>query len=65
MYPGNAIAAFTVHLARPIELGSNDNWEVGVAEITYSPKKIGDLNTIIVGDTVSLMYCDLITPVCR
>jgi hypothetical protein len=63
MYLSNAIAAFTVHLARPIKLGSNNKWEVGVAEITYSPKKIGDLkNSIIVGDTISLMYCDSITP---
>jgi hypothetical protein len=62
MYPSNAIAAFTVHLARPIDLGSNSKWEVGLAEIKFSPKKIGDLkNTIIVGETVSLMYCDLIT----
>jgi hypothetical protein len=36
---------------------------VGVAEITYSPKKIGELkNYTIVGDTASLMYCDSITP---
>jgi hypothetical protein len=34
MFPRNAIAAFTFHLARPIELGSNNKWELGVAEIT-------------------------------
>jgi hypothetical protein len=52
-----------VHLAEPTELGSNDKWEVGVTEITYSPKNVGIFrSSIIVGDTVSLMYCDLISP---
>jgi hypothetical protein len=29
MYPSNKIAAFTINLARPIELGTNVKWEVG------------------------------------
>jgi hypothetical protein len=63
VYPINTIAAFTVHLARPIQLGTNDKWEVGVVEITWSPKKVGNFKpSMIVGDTVSLMYSDLITP---
>jgi hypothetical protein len=63
MYQCNTIAAFTVHLARPIDLGSNDKWEVGVTEITYSPKNVGTFqHYMIVGDRVSPMYRDLISP---
>jgi len=31
LYLENTIAAFTTELARPVELGSSDNWEVGYA----------------------------------
>jgi hypothetical protein len=63
MYPGNTISAFTVHLSRPIEVGTDDRWEVGVTEITWSPKNVGTCKpSMIVGDTIAMMYCDLITP---
>jgi hypothetical protein len=63
MYPKNTVAAFTVHLARPIELGTDESWEVGVTEITWSPKNVGTFKpSMIIGDTISMMYCDLITP---
>jgi hypothetical protein len=63
MYPKNTIAAFTVHLARPFELGTDERWEVGVTEITWSPKNVGTFKpSMIVDDTISMMYCDLLTP---
>jgi hypothetical protein len=63
MYPSNTLAAFRVHLARPIELGTDEKWEVGVTEITLSPRNVGTFKpSMIVGDTISMMYYDLITP---
>ena len=41
LYPDNAIATFTDELARPIELDSNANWEVGVCEFAYPPNQVG------------------------
>jgi hypothetical protein len=39
-YPSNTLSAFTIQLARPIVLGSNDQWEFGLCEFTcVSPKK--------------------------
>jgi len=35
LYPDYSIAAFTAELARTVELGSSDNWEVGVCELSY------------------------------
>jgi hypothetical protein len=62
-YPKNTIAAFRVHLPRPVELGTDDRWEVGVTEITWSPRNVGTFTPpMFVGDTISMMYCVLITP---
>jgi len=41
----NTIAAFMAELARPVELGSSDNWEVGVSVFSYPPKSVVRLNT--------------------
>ena len=58
LFPDNTIAAFTDELARPVELGSSDNWEVG-----YPPKSVGTFkHTTVVGDTRGLIYCYLISP---
>ena len=67
IYPSNTIGAFTVELPQPIELGSNDNWEVGFCEISYPPNTIGTLKSVKYdGDTTALVYCDVISPsVCR
>jgi len=63
LYPDNTIAAITAELARPVELGSSDNWEVGVCEFTYPPNSVGTFkHTTVVGDTTGLLYCDLISP---
>jgi len=57
------IASFTAELARPVELGYSDNWEVRICEFSYPPKCVGTFkNTRVVGDTTGLIYCDLISP---
>ena len=55
LYSDNTIAAFTVELARPLNLGPNVNWEVGLCEFTC-PSVADD------GEGVSMIYCDLISP---
>jgi len=63
LYPDNTIAALTAELARPVELGYSDNWEVGICEFSYPPNSVGTFkNTTVVGDTTGLIYCDLIPP---
>jgi len=62
-YPKNTLAEFTIQLAQRIDLGSTDNWEVGLSEFSCPPPKSGTLRPIeVVGDTNTLIYCDLITP---
>jgi len=62
-YPENTISAFTAELTRPLELGSSDNWEVGVCEFYYTPNSVGTFkHTTAVDDTTGLIYCDLISP---
>jgi hypothetical protein len=61
LYPENTIGAFTVELARPIDL--NGNWEVGLCEFTCPPRKVDTLNDFsTVGNNIGLIYCDLISP---
>jgi len=63
LYPHNTIAAFTAELARPVELGYSDNWEVGVCEFSYTPNSVVTFkHTTVVGDTTGFIYCDLISP---
>jgi hypothetical protein len=63
LFLDNTIAAFTVQLAQPIELGSNDRWEVGLCELTCPPTHVGSFgNVVTVGDTNVLVYCNLISP---
>ena len=63
LFPDNTIAAFTAELARPVELGYSDNWEVGICEFSYAPNSVGTLkHTTVVGETTGLIYCDLISP---
>ena len=62
LYPANTIGAFTVELPRPIELGPNDKWEVGLCEISYPPNQVGTLKSVnVVGDTTVLVYTDFIS----
>ena len=63
VYPSNTIAAFTVQLAKTIELGPSENWEVGLCELSHPPPTTGNLRPlVVVGDTNALVYCDLIAP---
>jgi len=63
LYRDNRIAAFTDKLARPVELGYSDNWEMGVCEFSYPPNSVGTFkHTTVVSDTTGLIYCDLISP---
>jgi hypothetical protein len=57
------IAAFTIQLAKTIELGPSEKWEVGLCEISFHPPDVGTIRpTMLVGDTNALAYCDLIEP---
>ena len=59
----NKLSAFTVKLAQPIDLGSHKNWEVGVCEISCPPPVVGTgLPLTTIGETHSLVYCNVISP---
>ena len=65
IYPDNTQAAFTIHLAQPIQLDSSSDWEVGLCEITYKPPKRQIINGVVIqfiSDVNALIYCDLIAP---
>ena len=57
LYPDNTIGAFTVELARPIRLGQNGNWEVGLCEFSCPPGQVR-----AIGESIGLIYCELIYP---
>ena len=62
IYPENTLTSFTVHLARPIDLGSTHKWEVGICEFTCQPQYVGTFKPLrVIGDTNALIYCDLIS----
>jgi len=53
------IVAFTIELPPPIDLDSNEKWEVGLCKISYPPSKLGILKAVsVVGFYTALMYCD-------
>jgi hypothetical protein len=63
IYPDNTLASFTSRLAQPIDLGSSDNWEVGLQEYTHPPLQTGLVkNSYYIGVENKLIYCDLIAP---
>ena len=65
LFPSNTICAFKVELPQPIELGPNDNWGVGLCEISYPPNTVGTLKSVeVVGCTTALVYCDVISLQC-
>jgi len=65
LYPDNTIAAFTAELARPVDLSSSDNWEVGVCEFSYTSDSVGTFkHTTVISDTTDLIYCVLLSPHC-
>jgi len=63
LFPTNTIGAVTDDLQKPIELGPNDNLEVGLCEISYPPHTVSTLIPLnVVADTTALVYCDVISP---
>ena len=60
----NTLAAFTTPLAQRIDLGSSDDWEVGITEFTCPSIIAGTYARVvtIIGDNNVLIYCDLISP---
>jgi hypothetical protein len=63
VHPSNTLSDFKIQLAQPIDLGSAENWEVGLCEFNCPPLATGRIKPVeVVGDTNALIYCDLITP---
>jgi hypothetical protein len=64
MYAKNSLAEFTIQLAQPTDLGSPDNWEVGLCEFSCPPPVVGKLTKPleVIGATNALVYCYLIAP---
>ena len=63
LYPDNTIVAFAVMLPWPIELGPNDNLELGLCEISYPPNQVDTLKSVkVIGDTTALVCSDPISP---
>jgi hypothetical protein len=63
LYPSNTLSSFTVHLARPVVLGSNTKWEVGASEVTCMPYNTGTYVYLKFSSSdAALIYCDLIAP---
>jgi hypothetical protein len=58
-HPENTLAEFTIQLAQRIDLGSTDNWEVGLCEFSCPPS-VRPID--VISTTNALVYCDLITP---
>jgi hypothetical protein len=58
----NTHAAYTIDLARPVDLGSGgDRWEVGICELSY-PKPPTKPGVMYIAGTHILVYLDLIAP---
>jgi hypothetical protein len=65
VHPSNTLSDFKIRLAQRIDLGTDEDWEVGLCEISFPPPKAGTLKpTDVVGEINGLIYCDLITPQC-
>ena len=62
LYSRNTLNSFTVHLAKPVDLGSPHKWEVGVCEVICHHPQAGNYqNSMVIGETNALIYCDLIS----
>ena len=60
----NKPSDFTIQLARRVDLGSIDDWEVSLCEFSCPPIRTGTFKNphMVIGDKNALIYCDLITP---
>ena len=56
LYPDNTVGAFTIELARPIELNPRYKWVVGLCEFSCPANRSDEL----VAGTHGLIYCNLI-----
>jgi len=62
IFKDNTLVAFTVKLAQPIDLCTDENWEVYLCEITCPPPTAYTLKPdLIVGETNVIVYCSLIS----
>ena len=60
--PANTLTEFRIQLAQPIDLGSTDNWEVGLCEFRCPPTYPHTVKQYeLAGETNALIHCDLIT----
>jgi hypothetical protein len=63
LYPSNTLSSFKVHLARPVDLGSNSRYEVGICELTCRPTNVGTFGCVkVINENNALIYCNLISP---
>ena len=63
IYYDNTLSAFTIKLAKPIDLNYAEKWEVGISEVTCPPPIVGTgLPLTTVGNTHVLVYCNVISP---
>jgi len=64
LHPKNTLAEFTIQLTRRIDLGSTDNWQVGLCEFSCPPPlRSGNIKPVDdIGESNAMVYCDLITP---
>ena len=64
LHPDNTLAEYTIQLAQRIDLGSRDNWEVGLRKFSCPPPlRSGNINLVdVIGETNVMVYCDLTTP---
>ena len=61
-YKDDTLATFTIKLTQPIYLGTDENWEVGIFEITFLPPSACTIKSVlIVVDTNFLVHCNLIS----
>jgi hypothetical protein len=66
LFPSNTHSAFTVDLAQTIHLGTKDRCEVGICEFACPQPKVGIFKPVdVIGATRALIYCNLISAVCR
>jgi hypothetical protein len=62
IYKDNTLADFTIKVAQPIDLGTDENEEVGICEITCTPPASGTIKPVlIIGDTNILVYSNVIS----
>jgi hypothetical protein len=63
LFAENTLSSFTNQLAQPIDLGSVDEWEVGICEFSYPQAYVGNIPPKeVIGAKHALIYCDLIAP---